>query len=104
MLLGVGQSGRFSILKSKFIEAVTLQYGGLVLLLGFCAKGKLPIRKELVVSTDLQRPVALAITRFSWSGRSKVQISGRSNWTHCCQRLATAVIFLQKELCCPQAQ
>ena len=35
-----------------------------------------------------------------WSGRSEVQISGRSNRTQCCQRLATAAIFLQKKLCC----
>ena len=38
-----------------------------------------------------------------WSGSCKVQISGRSNRTQCCQRLATAATF-QKELCCPQAQ
>ena len=34
-------------------------------------------------------------------GRSEVQISGRSNWSQCCQRLATAATFLGKELCCP---
>ena len=38
-----------------------------------------------------------------WSGRSEVQNSGRSNRTQCCQRLATAATFLQKELCCPGA-
>ena len=38
-----------------------------------------------------------------WSGRSEVQISGRSNRTQCCQRLATAATFLRKELCCPGA-
>ena len=35
-----------------------------------------------------------------WSGRSEVQISGRSNRTHCCQRLATAATYLRKEPCC----
>ena len=35
--------------------------------------------------------------------RSEVQISGRSNQTQCCQRLATAATFLRKELCCPGA-
>ena len=35
-----------------------------------------------------------------WSGRSEVQISGRSNRTQRCQRLAPAATFLQKKLCC----
>ena len=34
----------------------------------------------------------------------QVQISGRSNLTQCCQRLATAATFLRKELCCPEVQ
>ena len=38
-----------------------------------------------------------------WSGRSEVQISGRSNRTQCCLRLATVATFLRMELCCPGA-
>ena len=38
-----------------------------------------------------------------WSGRSEVQISGQSNRTQCCQRLATAATFLRKELRCLDA-
>ena len=34
---------------------------------------------------------------------SEIQISGRSNWTQCCQRLAAALTFFRKELCCPGA-
>ena len=34
---------------------------------------------------------------------SKVQLSDRSNRTQCCQRLATAAIFVQKKMCCPGA-
>ena len=30
-----------------------------------------------------------------WSGRSEIQISDRSNWTQCCQWLATAVHFFE---------
>ena len=40
---------------------------------------------------------------FLWSGRSKVQISDRSNRTQCCQRLATVATLLRIELCCPGA-
>ena len=36
-----------------------------------------------------------------WSGRSEIQIWGRSNRTQCCQRLATVATFLQMKLCCP---
>ena len=32
-----------------------------------------------------------------WSGRPEIQISGRSNQTQCCQKLATDATFLQKE-------
>ena len=38
-----------------------------------------------------------------WSGKSEVQIPGRSIWTQCCQWLATASTFLRKELCFPGA-
>ena len=51
----------------------------------------------------LNRPVGRAVTRCLWSGRSEVQISGRSNRARCYQRLATAATFLRKELCCPGA-
>ena len=37
------------------------------------------------------------------SGRSGIQILGRSNRTQYCQRLATAVTFRRKELCSPNA-
>ena len=42
-----------------------------------------------------------AVTRSSLKREAEIQISGRSNRTQCCQRLATAAAFLQKELCCP---
>ena len=50
---------------------------------------------------NIYRPVGRAVTRSSLERRSEVQISGRSNRTHYCQRLATAATFLQKKLCCP---
>ena len=37
-----------------------------------------------------------------WSRRSEVQISGRQSSTQCCQRLATAAVFLQQELYFPR--
>ena len=54
----------------------------------------------------LKRVTALLVERWRvrlWSGRSWVQISGRSNRRQCRQRLATAATFLWKELCCPGA-
>ena len=51
----------------------------------------------------LEQPVSQAAARSVWSRRSEVQISSGSNRTRCCQRLATDVTFLQKELCCPGA-
>ena len=47
----------------------------------------------------LYGPIGRAATRSLWSGRSEVQISGRSSQAQCCQQLATAVTFLRKELC-----
>ena len=41
-----------------------------------------------------------AVARLSLERRSKVQVSGRSNLTHCCQQLATAATFFGMELCC----
>ena len=45
----------------------------------------------------------LAGTRSPLEREAEIQISGRSNRTQCCQRLATAAVFFQKELCCPGA-
>ena len=39
----------------------------------------------------------------SVSGRSEVQVSGRSNRAQCCLQLANGTTFLQRELCCPGA-
>ena len=56
-----------------------------------------------VPPVDKYRSVGRAVTRLPRSGSSEIQISGRSNQTHCCQRLATAATFLQKKLRNPGA-
>ena len=51
----------------------------------------------------MYRPVGQAEHVCLWSGRSGVQSSGWSNWTQCCQRIATSATFPGKELCCTSA-
>ena len=48
--------------------------------------------------------IGRAVTRLSFVRNSKVQISGRSSRTQCCQRFVTDAILLRKKLCYQQAQ
>ena len=45
-------------------------------------------------------PVYWVLTHLCLEREAEVEISDRSNWTQCCQRLITAETFLQKELYC----
>ena len=50
------------------------------------------------------QPVGRAVTRSSLEQKVWGSISGRSNRTQCCHRLATAATFVQKLLCCAGAK
>ena len=50
------------------------------------------------------REIDQAVSVRLLSGRSELPISGRSNQTQCCERLATAATLLRKELRCLKAQ
>ena len=52
---------------------------------------------------QLYRPVGQAVTRSAQRELFEVQILIRSNWTRCCQRLATTATFLWRKLFCPGA-
>ena len=94
MLKEFERGPRFVCLKYFVIERISVEAYGTILRLNlnivFCF--------DVSLSSGNRKRV-----RF-WKGRSVVHISGRSNRTQYCQRLATVATFLRKEMCCLLAQ
>ena len=62
-----------------------------------------PLKTKIMANESdkfFNRPVGGAIMHSSLERRPEVQISGRSNWTQCCQWLAAAAAFFRTQLFC----